>query len=193
MFLIFCFEFDFFNQRCFSHKHDRIKVWWLARPFHDLNVLLFEPLLCCLGCMLWVIVVLEDSSMTHFKCPGWKKGVVTQDFMIQGPIHLSLNAVKLTCPLSRGTHPKHHASTSMLDVGMVFLGSWSEFFLLQTQRIELIPKSSILVSSDPITFSQSFSESFRCSLANFRWACTSAVRYTSSHRIPVYIFVMIWI
>ena len=122
MFLIFCFEFDFFNQRCFSHKHDRIKVWWLARPFHDLNVLLFEPLLCCLGCMLWVIVVLEDSSMTHFKCPGWKKGVVTQDFMIQGPIHLSLNAVKLTCPLSRGTHPKHHASTSMLDGGDGVLG-----------------------------------------------------------------------
>ncbi len=37
-----------------------------------------------------------------------------------------------------------------------------------------MPNSSILVSSDHSTFSQAFSESFRCSLANFRWACTCA-------------------
>ena len=48
----------------------RIKVRRLARALRDLNVLLFEPLLCCLGCMFWVIVMLEDSSTTHFKCPG---------------------------------------------------------------------------------------------------------------------------
>ncbi len=35
-----------------------------------------------------------------------------------------------------------------------------------------MPKSSILVSSDHSTFSQAFSESFRCSLANFRRVCT---------------------
>ena len=33
---------------------------------------------------------------------------------------------------------------------------------------------SILVSSDHITFSQASSGSSRCSLANFRWACTCA-------------------
>ncbi len=78
-----------------------IKVWRLARPLQDLNVLLLEPLFCCLGHVFWVIV-------------------------------------------------------------------------LQTQRVELIPKSSILVSSDHNTFTQFSSESFRCSLANFRWACTCA-------------------
>ncbi len=45
-----------------------IKVWRLARPLQDLNVLL-EPLLCCLGRVFWVIVMLEYPSTTHFQCP----------------------------------------------------------------------------------------------------------------------------
>ncbi len=48
-----------------------IKVWRLARPLQDLNVLLLEPLLCCLGRVFWVIVMLEYPSTTHFQCPGW--------------------------------------------------------------------------------------------------------------------------
>src|SRR4029434_26891 len=67
--------------------------------------------------------------------------------------------------------PKHNVSTSMLDVGMV---SYSAFIPLQTRQVELMPKSSILVSSDHITFSQSSLESLKCSLANFRRLCTCA-------------------
>ncbi len=48
-----------------------IKVWRLARPLQDLNVLLLEPLLCCLVRVFWVIVMLEYPSTTHFQCPGW--------------------------------------------------------------------------------------------------------------------------
>ncbi|KAK6305180.1 hypothetical protein J4Q44_G00239600 [Coregonus suidteri] len=58
-----------------------------------------------------------------------------------------------------------------LMVGMVFLGSYAAFLLLQTRRVELMPKSSILVSSDHNTFTQFSSESFKCSLANFRRPC----------------------
>ncbi len=47
-----------------------IKVRRLARPLQDLNVLLLEPLLCCLGRVFWVIVLLEYPSTTHFQCPG---------------------------------------------------------------------------------------------------------------------------
>ncbi len=54
-------------------------------------------------------------------------------------------------------------------VGMVFFGCNSAFFLLQTRQVELLPKSYILVSSDLMTFPQSFSGSSKCSLANFRW------------------------
>ena len=59
-------------------------------------------------------------------------------------------------------------------VGMVFLGLYSAFLFLQTRRVELMPNSSILVSSDHITFSQASSGSSRCSLAHFRRACTCA-------------------
>uniref|UniRef100_A0A4W5MLZ5 Protein kinase domain-containing protein n=1 Tax=Hucho hucho TaxID=62062 RepID=A0A4W5MLZ5_9TELE len=55
-------------------------------------------------------------------------------------------------------------------VGMVFFGCNSAFFVLQTRRVEFLPKSSILVSSDHMTFSQSSSGSSKCSLANFRRA-----------------------
>ena len=65
-------------------------------------------------------------------------------------------------------------SPPCFTVGMVFLGLYSAFRFLQTRRVELMPNSSILVSSDHITFSQASSGSFRCSLANFRRACTCA-------------------
>ena len=52
---------------------------------------------------------------------------------------------------------------------MVFLGL--AFLFLQTRQVELMPNSSILASSDHITIS---SGSSRCSLANFRRACTCA-------------------
>ncbi len=48
-----------------------INVWRLALPLQELNVLLLEPLLCCLGRVFWVIVMLEYPSTTHFQCPGW--------------------------------------------------------------------------------------------------------------------------
>ncbi len=48
-----------------------IKVCRLARSLQDLNVLLLELLLCCLGRVFWVIVMLEYPSTTHFQCPGW--------------------------------------------------------------------------------------------------------------------------
>ncbi len=65
-------------------------------------------------------------------------------------------------------------------VGMVFFGCNSTFFLLQTRQVEFLPKSSILVSSDHMTFSQSSSGSSKCSLANFRraWTCTGLSRGT---------------
>ncbi len=65
-------------------------------------------------------------------------------------------------------------------VGMVFLGLYSSFFFLETRRVEFIPKSYILVSSDHMTFSHASSGSCRWSLANFRraWTCAGLSRGT---------------
>ncbi len=94
-----------------------IKVWRLAGPLQDLNVLL-EPLLCCLGSEFWVIVMLEYPSTTRFQCPVWLQcpgGIWPRT---SSPF----DAVQLSCPLSRKTPPKHNASTSMFDGGHGVLG-----------------------------------------------------------------------
>ena len=54
------------------------------------------------------------------------------------------------------------------------LGVQISFFSLRTRWVELMPKSSILVSSDHNTSSKSSSESSRCLFANFRRARTCA-------------------
>ncbi len=97
-----------------------IKVWRLARPLQDLNVLLLEPLLCCLGRVFWVIFMLEYPSTTHFQCPGWLQCPVW--LHVHGPVHRPFDAVQLSCPLSRKTPPKHNVSTSMFDGGDGVLG-----------------------------------------------------------------------
>ncbi len=89
---------------------------------------------------------------------------------VHGPVHRPFDAVQLSCPLNRKTPQSIMFPPPCLTVGMVFLGSWAAFLLLQTRRVELMPKSLILVSSDHNTFTQFSSES----LANFRRACTCA-------------------
>ena len=86
-------------------------------------MLLFEPLLCCLGCMFWVIVMLEDPSTTHFQCSHWGKKVVAQKFPVHSPIHPPLDTVKSSCHLSWETSPKHKVSTSMLHSTQLFSSS----------------------------------------------------------------------
>ena len=71
-------------------------------------------------------------------------------------------------------------------VGMVFLGLYSAFLFLQTRQVELMPNSSIFVSSDHITFFQASSGSSRCSWANFRWACTCPRSRILIHSVVYY-------
>ena len=136
-------------------------------------MLLFQPLLCCLGRMVWIIVMLEDPSTTYFQCSHWGKEVVTPNFLVHGPIHPPLNTVKSSCPLSWETPPNHKVSTSMLHSGDGVLGlvlsislpsnttSWCQIALFWS-RLTTSP-------SPQVSFGSS-----RCSLANFRRACTCA-------------------
>ncbi len=74
------------------------------------------------------------------------------------PVHRPFDAVQLSCPLSRKPPPKHNVSTSMFDSGYGVLGVIG----------------SIPPPPNTASFTQFSSESFRCSLANFRRACTCA-------------------
>ncbi len=96
-----------------------IKVWRLARPLQDLNVLLLEPLLCCLGRVFWVIVMLAYHPRPIFNAlAGFNALALT----VYGPFHSPFDAVQLSCPLSRKTPPKHNVSTSMFYIGDGVLG-----------------------------------------------------------------------
>ncbi len=161
-------------------RFSRVEIWRLARPLQNLEMLLTKPLLRCPGGVFGIIVMLKDSATFHLQCPCWWKEVFTQNLTIHGPIHSFLYTDQSSWSLCRKTAPKHDVSTPCFTVGMVFFGCNSAFFLLQTRQVEFLPKSSILVSSDHTTFSQSSSGSSKCSLANFRraWTCTGLSRGT---------------
>ncbi len=144
-----------------------IKVWRLARPLQDLNVLLLEPLLCCLGRVFWVIVMLEYPSTTHFQCPGRLQCLA---LTIHCPIHRPFDAVQLSCPLSRKTPPKHNVSTSMFDGGDGVLGVIGS--------IPPPPNTVSWVDAKELDFGLFWPQHFHPVLlwiiANFRRACTCA-------------------
>ncbi len=83
---------------------------------------------------------------------------------VHGPVHCPFDAVQFSCPLSRKKPPKHNVLTSTFYGGDGVLG------VIPPPRVELMPKSSILVSSYHNPFTQFSSES----LANFRRACACA-------------------
>ncbi len=64
---------------------------------------------------------------------------------VHGPVHHTFDAVQLSCPLSRKTPPKHNVSTSMFDSGDGVLWVIGSIPPLPNMRVELMPKSSILV------------------------------------------------
>uniref|UniRef100_A0A3P9D839 C2H2-type domain-containing protein n=1 Tax=Maylandia zebra TaxID=106582 RepID=A0A3P9D839_9CICH len=105
------------------------------------------------------------------------------------PFILSLTRISRPVPLAEKQPHSMMFPPPCFTVGMVFLGCNSVFFVLQTRRVEFIPKSSTLVSSDHMTFSQSSAVSSMCSLANFRraWTCTgfsSGTRLALQDLIP---------
>ncbi len=90
-----------------------IEVWRLARPLQDLNVLLLEPLLCCLGHVFGSVSCWNTHPRPIFNALA---------LMVHGPVHRPFDAVQLSCPLNRKTPPKHNVSTSMFDGGDGVLG-----------------------------------------------------------------------
>lgn len=46
-----------------------VKIWRLAGPLQDLEMLLTRPLLCCLGGEFGIIVMLKDPATFHLPTP----------------------------------------------------------------------------------------------------------------------------
>ncbi len=144
-----------------------IQVWRLARPLQDLNVLLLEPLLCCLAVCFGSLSCWNTHSRPIFNA-------------LAGSMPWSWRYMALSIfPLMRCSFPvplaEKHPQSIMFPPPclMVFLGSYEAFLLFQTRRVELMPKSLILVSFDHNTFIQFSSESlvsFRRAVHVLYWA-----------------------
>ncbi len=160
-----------------------VEIWRLARPLQDLEMLLTKPLLRCPGSVFGIIVMLKDPATFHLQCPCWWFEVLRFSLKISrymAPFILSFTQISRPGPFAEKQPQSMMFPPPCFTVAMVFFGCNSAFFLLQTRQVEFLPKSSILVSSDHMTFSQSSSGSSKCSLANFRlaWTCTGLSRGT---------------
>ncbi len=141
-----------------------IKVWRLAKPLQDLMCFFlshsFVALAVCFGSLSYL--------NTHPR-PIFNALALT----VHGLVHRPFDAVKLSCPLSRKTPPKHNVSTSMFDSGDDVLGvigsippppntaSW-----VDAKKLDF----GLILRPCLVSFTQFSSES----LANFRRACTCA-------------------
>jgi len=97
----------------------------LAKPLQNLNVLLLEPILCCLD-RRYVLGHCHAGRPIHDPSSVFwlKEGGSRPRFYCIWPVHQPLNTVKSSCTLRRVTALEHNVSTSVLDcIGMVFLGS----------------------------------------------------------------------
>ncbi len=144
-------------------------------------MLLSEPLLSCPLLCVWgychagrpshdtsSMLLLREGGCWPKSCDTWPHPSSPQ----YGAVVLSPFAEK---------HPQSMMFPSpFFTVVMVFLGLYAFFFFLQTQRVEFIPKSYILVSFDHMTVSHASSGLSRWSLANFRraWTCAGLSRGT---------------
>ncbi len=151
-----------------------VEIWRLARPLQDLEMLLTKPLLRCPGRCVWDHCHAEKTQprfIFNALADGRRFSLKISRYM--APFILSFTQISRPGPFAEKQPQSMMFSTPCFTVGMVF-------FLLQTRQVEFLPKSSVLVSSDHITFSQSSSGSSKCSLANFRraWTCTGLSRGT---------------
>lgn len=114
-------------------------------------------LICCLCCMFRITTLLYDQPWIHFlETRLKKKKVLTRDLTGCSPVHSSTFGKKYFFPSDSWQFSRSQTAV-----------------VLQTQRVDLMPKSPIQVSSDHRSLTHLISEFLGFSPANFRvaWIC----------------------
>ena len=70
---------------------DRVQVQALADPLKDIQRLVPKPLLCCLGCVLSVIVLLEGEPSPQSEVLSALEQVFINDPSVLYSVHLCLD------------------------------------------------------------------------------------------------------
>ncbi len=148
----------------------------LAGPFKNSHGVVVKPLLRYFSCVLRVIVLLEGKPSAHSEVLSTLEKVFVQDIPVLGRIHISLDCNQLSCPCSWKTPHSMMLPPPCFTVGTVLDRWWAVPGFLHTYRLELRPKSSILVSSDQRILQVFFSKLH----AGFHVSCTEE-RLPSGH------------
>ena len=70
---------------------DQVQVWALAEPLKDIQRLVPKALLCCLGCVLRVLVLLEGEHLPQSEVLIALDQVFINDLSVLCSVHLSLD------------------------------------------------------------------------------------------------------
>ncbi len=118
-------------------------------PFKNSPGVVVKPLLRYFSCVLRVIVLLEGKPSAQSEVLSTLEKVFVQDIPVLGRIQSfpRFATSRLSLQLKK-TPPQHDAATTMLHCWDCIGQVMSSAGFLHTYRLELRPKSSILVSSD---------------------------------------------
>ncbi|XP_061692190.1 steroid 17-alpha-hydroxylase/17,20 lyase isoform X5 [Syngnathoides biaculeatus] len=75
-----------------------IQVWTLTWPFYHLHTFICEPFHCRFGFRFWIIVLLEDKSLSQSQVVCRLQQFFFQNGPLFGSIHLPINFNHLPCP-----------------------------------------------------------------------------------------------
>ena len=148
-------------------KFDQVQFRALAGPLKDIHRLVLKPLLCCLGCVLGcVVAMLEGELLPQFGVLS----LFSLRLSVLCSVHLSLDSHSSHSYCCWKTSPQHDAAPTMLHRRD---GIGDEWCLVSCrsdtwhsgQRVQSWYHQTRLVSHGLIVW-----ESFRCLLANSKWA-----------------------
>ena len=157
---------EFLPFSCFFSN--RVQIRALAGQLKDIQRLVPKPLLCCLGCVLKVIVLLESEPRPSLRSWALWSRFSSRISLYFAPFIFTSILTSLPVP-SAEIHPH----SMMLPPPSFTIGMVPGF--LQAWRLAFRPKSSILVSSDQRILFFIVSESFRCLFANTKQAVGSPI------------------
>ena len=93
---------------------DRVQVRAMPGSLKDSKRPVPKPLLCCFGCVLRVVVLLEGEPSPQSEVLSALEQVFIKDLSILLSVHLSPILTSLQVPATEKTSPQHDAATTML-------------------------------------------------------------------------------
>jgi hypothetical protein len=107
------------SPKAFHDIYIRARGW----PVEGGDVIFFEPTLCSLGCMLWIVISLKGKIMlVGVEVLLSPKILFPKDGDISCRIHLAIDVTKSANPMSCNIPPHYQLPMSMLHLFLGVMG-----------------------------------------------------------------------